>query len=203
MKKIMGVIIVLFFVLNIRAVNADTNIKLGDTMTFSHASCKITNCVSNNDNVTVTFDEKECKYTGAKKGESVVKVTCDNNQQTTLNINVKVNFISNDNTASGNNADNNAATGNAGNVCSPLGKLKDDIKGVFKVFKIVAPILVIALSIFDFIKAAVGKVEGDLKKAFQKLMKRIIFAVILFFLPTILDWVLGLVDPGYNTCVNV
>ena len=87
----MGVIIVLFLVLSIRTVNADTNIKLGDTMTFSHASCKITNCVSNNDKVTVTFDEKECKYTGAKKGESVVKVTCDNNQQTTLNINVKEN----------------------------------------------------------------------------------------------------------------
>ena len=48
-----------------------------------------------------------------------------------------------------------------------------------------------------------GKVEGDMKVAFQHLVKRIIFAVILFFLPVLIDYFLGLVDPGYNTCINV
>lgn len=90
----------------------------------------------------------------------------------------------------------------ASTVCSPLGVLKQDIQGAFNVVKIVAPILVIVFGIYDFIKAMTGKVEGDMKKAFQKLMKRIIFAIILFFLPMILDWILGLVDPGYNTCIT-
>ena len=87
-------------------------------------------------------------------------------------------------------------------TCSPLGVLKKDIQGIFNIVKIVAPIIVVVFSIYDFIKAMSGKVEGEIKKAFVKLLKRIIFSVVLFFLPTILDWVLGLVDPGYNTCIN-
>ena len=86
-------------------------------------------------------------------------------------------------------------------TCSPLGKLRDDIQGIFNLCKIVVPIIVVVFSIYDFIKAMTGKVEGDVKKAFQKLLKRLLFAVIFFFLPTLLDYILGLVDPGYNTCI--
>lgn len=91
----------------------------------------------------------------------------------------------------------------AATTCSPLRMLKEDIKAVFNVFKIIAPILVVVFSIYDFLKAMTGKVEGDMKVAFQHLVKRIIFAVILFFLPVLIDYFLGLVDPGYNTCINV
>ena len=90
----------------------------------------------------------------------------------------------------------------AATVCSPLGRLKDDIQGAFNLCKIIIPIIVVVFSIYDFIKAMAGKVEGDMKKAFQKLVKRIIFAVIFFFVPDLLDYILGLVDPGYNTCIN-
>lgn len=86
--------------------------------------------------------------------------------------------------------------------CDTLGTLRKDLNSVFNIIKIVAPILIIVFSIYDFIKAAAGKVEGEMKKAFSKLLKRIIFAVILFFLPTILDYFLGLVNPGYTTCIN-
>lgn len=86
--------------------------------------------------------------------------------------------------------------------CGTLGLLRDDLQGIFKVFKIVAPIFVIIFSTYDFIKAITGKVEGEMKKAFTKLLKRLLFAVILFFLPNILDWFLGLISEDYSTCIR-
>ena len=86
--------------------------------------------------------------------------------------------------------------------CSALGLLHKDLQGILNVIKWVAPILVVAMSVYDFIKAITGKVDGEAKKAFQKMLKRLIFAVILFFLPMILDYFLGLVDPSWETCLN-
>lgn len=86
--------------------------------------------------------------------------------------------------------------------CDTLGTLRKDLNSVFNIIKIVAPILVIVFSIYDFIKAVAGKVEGEMKKAFTKLLKRILFAIIIFFLPTLLDYFLGLVNEGYTTCIN-
>ena len=86
--------------------------------------------------------------------------------------------------------------------CDVFGKFADDINGAFDLFKIVAPILVVVASIFDFVKAFTGKVEGEMNKAFKKLMMRFVFAALLFFLPTILDFFLGLVNSDYSTCIN-
>ena len=47
------------------------------------------------------------------------------------------------------------------------------------------------------------EVEGDTKKAFMKFIKRLVFAIIFFFLPTILNFFLGLIDPSYSTCVDL
>ena len=86
--------------------------------------------------------------------------------------------------------------------CDKLGILNEDIKSLFKIVKIIVPILVVVFSIYDFVKAFTGKVEGEMKKAFMKLVKRFIFAVILFFLPDLLELVLKWVDPRYTTCIN-
>lgn len=90
---------------------------------------------------------------------------------------------------------------NAKIYCDSLDLLLQDIEGAFNIFKIVAPIFVVLMSTFDFIRAIVGKVDGDMKKAFVKLMKRFVFAIILFFLPIIINFFLGLWDPNYSTCI--
>lgn len=86
--------------------------------------------------------------------------------------------------------------------CESLGLFKDDLNMIFKIIKIVAPILVIVFSVYDFIKAAAGKVEGEMKKAFSKLLKRMLFAIILFFLPTVLNYFLWLAIPGFKGCIT-
>lgn len=87
-------------------------------------------------------------------------------------------------------------------ICSPLGALRKDLNGIFNIMKILAPILVVVMSAYDFVKALAGKADDEIKKVFKKFLKRLVFVMILFFLPTLLDFFLGLVDSGYSTCIN-
>lgn len=71
--------------------------------------------------------------------------------------------------------------------CSGL--LGDDmtkiVKNLFSFIKYLGPLLVAVLSIADFAKAALSGDEGNIKKAYQKLIKRIACAILLFFIPII------------------
>lgn len=78
----------------------------------------------------------------------------------------------------------------------PLGPdVTKDLAGALKIFKILAPILVIGLSIFDAIKASVmGDVESDMKKVAKRFIKRLCFAAILFFLPVLVDQLMQMMN---------
>ena len=72
--------------------------------------------------------------------------------------------------------------------CDSFGDLKTDIQNFFNFFKILVPLLVIGLSTFD------------LKKAFTRLIKRLVCAVILFFLPVILELLMNMITD--NVCIE-
>ena len=91
-------------------------------------------------------------------------------------------------------ADNNSFN------CQSFGDIKVDIQNFFNFFKIVVPLLVIGLSSYDFIKAITEKDDKDIKKAFTRLMKRLIYAVLLFFLPVILDFLMNMITN--NVCIE-
>ena len=61
-------------------------------------------------------------------------------------------------------------------------------------------LLVIGLSTFDFIKAITEKDDKDIKKAFTRLIKRLVCAVILFFLPVILNFLMNMITD--NVCIE-
>lgn len=87
--------------------------------------------------------------------------------------------------------------------CSYWGKTLQDFQYIFDFCKIVIPLLVIGLSTFDFIKAITGKDEKDMKKAFNKLLKRLALAVVFFFLPVILNFLLEtLIGANAKICIN-
>lgn len=71
--------------------------------------------------------------------------------------------------------------------CSSFG---DVIFDVFKIIMIIAPILVVVFGSIDFAKATLQSDEAALKKAGQSFGKRIIAAVLLFLLPTIISLML-------------
>lgn len=78
----------------------------------------------------------------------------------------------------------------------PLGPdVTKDLYGALKIIRIVAPLLVIAYSTLDTIKALTkGDGGSELKKVAQKFGKRCIYAVILFFLPMLIDLFMQMAD---------
>lgn len=86
--------------------------------------------------------------------------------------------------------------------CTAWGNTLKDLQNLFNFCKIIIPLLVIGLSVFDFIKAVAGKDEKDMKKAFTRLMKRLALAVVFFFLPIILNFFLELVGTNSNVCIE-
>lgn len=60
--------------------------------------------------------------------------------------------------------------------------------------KIAVPLLLVIMGSMDFAKALVDSDDKAMKDALAKLIKRIIAGIIIFFLPTIFNFLLGLID---------
>ncbi len=71
---------------------------------------------------------------------------------------------------------------------------------LLEVIKIAGPVLVIVMTIVDLVKIiALGKPD-ELNKLVVKSIKRIIYAVLLFIIPSLLDWVFKLFSV-YGVCI--
>lgn len=86
--------------------------------------------------------------------------------------------------------------------CNALGDLKTDLENLFNLLKIILPLLIIVLSIYDFIKSITAKDEKDMKKSFQNLIKRFIYAVILFVLPVLINFLLEFFGTNSTVCIE-
>lgn len=78
----------------------------------------------------------------------------------------------------------------------PLGPdVTKDLYGALKIFNIVAPVLCIGLSIYEAIKAiSKGDASSDMKKIAARFGKRVIYTVLLIFLPLLVDQVMQIAD---------
>ena len=61
----------------------------------------------------------------------------------------------------------------------------------------IVPVLLIILSVLDFIKAIAADNEDEVKKVTGKFVKRLIVAVVIFLVPLFLEFLLGIF--GINT----
>lgn len=101
----------------------------------------------------------------------------------------------------------NAVGGNEENIdpsnCGVLGGFKEDLQNILKAIRIVAPVLVVFLSAYEYLTVVFMKSADDLKKANKRLINRLILIALLFFLPTLLNLILSLIETGdYTTCIN-
>lgn len=88
--------------------------------------------------------------------------------------------------------------------CDVWGNTLNDLNNFFNFCKIVIPLLVIGLSTYDFIKALTGKDDKDVKKAFRVLLKRFALAIVFFFLPVIINFLLNaLLGINDGVCVGL
>lgn len=76
------------------------------------------------------------------------------------------------------------------NKCSISDDIVSMIYNVLKWAKYIVPVLVIILSILDFIKAIAAQNDDEMKKAQGKFVKRLIVAALLFLLPLIINFAL-------------
>lgn len=92
--------------------------------------------------------------------------------------------------------------------CGSLGqKIVKWIYKIIRMVRYVIPIIIIIFSILDYIKAIGSDSEDEMKKATSKFFKRLIVAAIIFIIPFILEFILGIFHlPGLNSsnpfCAN-
>ena len=80
---------------------------------------------------------------------------------------------------------------------------------VVYILKIVIPLILIILGMLDLGKAVVSSDEKAINKAVGTLIKRFIAAVVVFFIPTIINGIFGVIgivggtsEEDYNHCVK-
>lgn len=73
---------------------------------------------------------------------------------------------------------------------------------IIYIAKIIIPLLLIILGSIDFAKAVISTSDKANSEAISALVRRIIIAVIIFLIPTILDFLLGLIDGAKDAASN-
>ena len=94
------------------------------------------------------------------------------------------------------------------NFCETSASMWQLVGKILVVFKIVIPLLLIIFGMIDLGKAVISSDEKAIKNATNSLLRRAIAAVVVFFIPTIVSAIFGLVDnftedknnAGYDNC---
>jgi hypothetical protein len=78
----------------------------------------------------------------------------------------------------------------------PLGKhVTEDLQNVLDILKIAGPLLVVGFTIFEGVKALTGgDSAAELKKVSQRLVKRLVYCVLLFAIPILVEVMLKVMD---------
>ena len=84
------------------------------------------------------------------------------------------------------------------NFCRNSANVWQIVGYAFFIFKIIIPILLIVWGMLDLGRAVVAAKDYEIKKATKSLAMRAIAAVAIFFVPTIVGIVLGLIS-SFNT----
>lgn len=80
------------------------------------------------------------------------------------------------------------------------------ISTIVTMFKIFIPVILVILGMIDMSKAVVANEEKEMKEAQKRLIKRIIYAVLIFFIFALVQFIFGAIDKGNKqgsvSCLN-
>ena len=76
--------------------------------------------------------------------------------------------------------------------------IRDFLKNLFTIIQVIGILLLIVLTLIEFVKALTASSEDGLKGAFKSTIKRIIAAVILLLLPMIIIFIIDIVNSNYS-----
>ena len=78
--------------------------------------------------------------------------------------------------------------------CTYLNPIISIIKTVLSIVQWAIPIILIVIGTFDMMKAVVASKEDEIKAAQKLLIKRVVYAVIIFLIPTLVYLVFNIVS---------
>lgn len=90
--------------------------------------------------------------------------------------------------------------------CASSANIWQTVGYILMVFKIVIPILLIIFGMIDLGKAVIASKDDEIKKATKSLLFRAISAIIIFFIPTLVGVIMGIVGnfssvrDDFNVC---
>lgn len=87
--------------------------------------------------------------------------------------------------------------GCAEGIISP--DVQNYLQQIFTIIKYLGPVLCVCLTMVDFVKAAASQNKDALQKAGKTAGKRIFFALLLFFIPSLVDTLFTMLG-WYGTC---
>lgn len=79
-------------------------------------------------------------------------------------------------------------------ICSGLTEVWSIVGWVLWVFKIVIPIIIIIFGMIDLGKAVVASKDDEIKKSIKSLAMRAVAGIVIFFVPSLVSAIFGLVD---------
>ncbi|MBQ6686936.1 MAG: hypothetical protein IJN03_00240 [Bacilli bacterium] len=85
----------------------------------------------------------------------------------------------------------------ANQFCADTWEIWQFVGYILMIFKIVIPLLLLILGMFDLGKAVVASDDKAIKKATTQLAYRAVAAIVIFFVPTIIGFVFSIVN-GFN-----
>lgn len=80
-------------------------------------------------------------------------------------------------------------------------KLINEVKNIFKIVQIAAPIILVLMTSIDFAKVVFSDAKDGMKKAMNDFLKRAVAVFIIFFSPYIITLIMKLVDLS-SGCVS-
>jgi len=84
-----------------------------------------------------------------------------------------------------------------------LMKVFDFVKLFLRMVQFIVPVILIVLGTIDLVKAVIASKEDEIKNAQKMLIKRLIYAVIVFLVPFIVSWIMGLIgNNDWKDCWN-
>lgn len=88
------------------------------------------------------------------------------------------------------------------NTCDDIGPLIKLIKSILAIIQFVIPVLLILLGTIDLGKAVISSDDKEVKAAQSRLIKRVIYAVAVFFVALLVNLVMGLVADSTDSDKN-
>ena len=76
------------------------------------------------------------------------------------------------------------------------------LQSYLNIIRILIPIVVIALGMLDFAKAVIASDEDKMKESQKKFIRRLIIAVAIFFVPTLLNVIINIINAAWGNVVS-